>query len=61
MSGPSDAEALISPDVHISVQIEADDGLHEKWEYRNPKTGSPYFKAKSGETETMNIYLRKKK
>jgi hypothetical protein len=60
MSGASDAEALISPDVHISIQMEADDGLHEKWEYRNPKTGSRYFRAKSGETETLNVYLPKK-
>jgi len=60
MSGASDAEALISPDVHISIQMEADDGLHEKWEYRNPKTGSQYYWAKSGKTEVMNVYLRKK-
>ncbi len=60
-SGPSDYERLISLGVGISIKIEADDGQHEKWEYRDPKTGSPYFRAKSGETETMNIYLRKKK
>jgi hypothetical protein len=60
-SGPSDDERLISPAVGISIQIEADDGLHEKSEYRNPKTGSRYFRAKSGETETVNIYLRKKR
>jgi hypothetical protein len=47
--------------VGISIKIKTDDGQHQKWEYRDAKTGSPYFRAKSGETETMNIYLRKKK
>jgi hypothetical protein len=61
MSGSSDDSALISPDVHISIQIEADDGLHEKWEYRNPKTGSRYYRAVSGKTETVNVYLRAKR
>ena len=60
-SAPSDEEQLVSPAVGISNKIEADDGLHEKWEYRSPKTGSRYFRAKSGETETVNVYLRKKR
>ena len=42
-----------------SIKVEAHDGLHETWEYRDPNTGSPYFRAKSGETETMDIYLPK--
>jgi hypothetical protein len=61
MSGPSDYEQIISLGVGVSIQIEADDGLHEKSEYRNPKTGSRYFRARSGETETVNVYLRKKR
>lgn len=60
-SAPSDYERLISLGVGISIKIEADDGQHDKWEYSDAKTGSPYFRAKSGKTETMNIYLRKKK
>jgi hypothetical protein len=60
MSGPSDYATLISPGLELSIQIEADDDLHEKWEYRNPKTGSRYFQAKSGKTEILNVYLRKK-
>ena len=44
----------------ISIQIEADDGQHEKWEYRNPRTGSRYYRPKSGETETIDVYLHKK-
>lgn len=58
--GGSEKDYLISPGAEYSIQIEADDGLHEKWEYRNPKTGYRYFQVKSGETETVNIYLRKK-
>ena len=61
MSGPSDYTTLISPGLELSVQIEADNGLYEKWEYRNPKTGSRYFQAKSGKTETVNVFLRKKR
>ena len=60
-SGGSEPNYLISPSTEVSIQIEADDGLHEKWEYRNPKTGSRYFQVKSGETETVNVYLRKKR
>ena len=52
---------MISLEVGISIKIEADDGQHEKWQYRDPKTGSAYFRSKSGETETINIFLRKKK
>jgi hypothetical protein len=59
-SAPSDYEKLISLGVEISIRIEADDGQHEKWEYRDPKTGSPYFRAISGKTDTITIYLRKK-
>ena len=60
MSGPSDYQRLISLGVAVSIKIEADDGLHEKSQYRNPITGSRYFRAKSGKTETVNVYLRKK-
>ncbi len=60
-SGPPEFGRLISLGVEILIRIEADDGMHEKWEYRNPKTGSRYFRAKSGETETVNIYLPPKK
>ena len=61
MSGASDYTTLISPGVGLSIQIEADDGLHETWQYRNPKTGSRYFTARSGETETVTVFLRKKR
>jgi hypothetical protein len=61
MSGPSDYTTLISPGFDFSIQIEADDGQHEKWEYHDPKSGSRYIRGKSGKTETLNIYLRKKK
>jgi len=60
-SAPSNYERLISLGVGISTKIEVDDGQHVKWEYRNPKTHSRYFRAKSGETETVNVYLRKKR
>jgi len=59
--GQSDFVQPVPVGVGISIKIEADDGHHKKWEYRDPKTGSPYFRAKSGETETMTIYLRKKR
>jgi len=61
MSGPSDFQTLVLPNLPLSIQVEAQDGLHEKSEYRNAKTGSRYFRAKSGETETVNIYVRKKR
>jgi hypothetical protein len=61
MSGPSAYSILVSPGLDLAIDIEADDGLHETWQYRNPKTGSRYFRAKSGETETVNVYLRKKR
>jgi hypothetical protein len=60
-SALSDYERLISLGVEISIRIAADDGQHEKWEYRDPKTGSPYFRAISGKTDTITIYLRKNK
>ena len=60
-SSGSDYERLISLGVGISIKIEADDGQHLKSEYRNPKNGSRYFRARSGKTEVVNIYLRKKR
>jgi hypothetical protein len=60
-SGPSDYEKIVSLAVGVSIQIGADDGLHEKWEYRDPITGSRYFRARSGKTEVVNINLRKKR
>jgi hypothetical protein len=59
MSGESDYRSLVSTDVDLSIRIEAYDGLHEEWEYRNPKNGSRYYRARSGKTETVNVYLRK--
>jgi hypothetical protein len=59
-SGSSDFVEPVPVGVGISIKIEADNGHHKKWKYRDPKTGSLYFRAKSGETETMNVYLRKK-
>jgi hypothetical protein len=58
-SGPGTIPVPVG--VGISINIKTDDGRHVKWHYHDPKTGSPYFRAKSGETETMDIYLRKKK
>jgi hypothetical protein len=60
-SDQPDSERMISLNVNISIKIEADDGQHRKWEYRNPRTGSAYFRATSGQTETINIFLRRKK
>jgi hypothetical protein len=60
-SAPSVYEQLISLGVGISIKIEADDGQYEKWEFRDAKTGSPFFRAKSGKTDTITVYLRKKK
>jgi hypothetical protein len=45
--------------VDIAIRVEASDGLHEEWKYRNSKTGSRYYRARSGKTETVNVYLRK--
>jgi hypothetical protein len=59
MSGEADYESLVSTDVDLSIRIEARDGLHDEWKYRNPKTGSRYYRARSGKTETVNVYLRK--
>jgi len=61
MSGPADYQRLISLGVDVSIQIEADDGQHVKSEYRNPKNGSRYFRARSGKTEIVNVFLRKKR
>ena len=57
--GLSDHEHFMPVGVGISIKVEAD-GQHEKWEYHDPKTGSPYYRAKSGETETMDVYLHMK-
>ena len=59
LSGESVYESLVSTDVDLSIRIEAADGLHEEWGYRNPKTGSRYYRARSGKTEMVNVYLRK--
>jgi hypothetical protein len=59
LSGQSDYESLVSTDVDLSIRIEASDGLHEEWAYRNLKTRSRYYRAKSGKTESVNVYLRK--
>jgi hypothetical protein len=58
-SGPSEDERTMPLEVGVSIHVEADDGQHEKWEYRDPKTGSRYFRARSGKTETVHVYLRK--
>ena len=58
-SGPGTTPVPVG--VGISIKIKTDDGRRVKWQYRDAKTGSPYFRAKSGETETLNVYLRKKK
>jgi hypothetical protein len=58
-AGDSDYDQFMPIGVGISITVEAKGGLHERWEYRDPKTGSPYFRAKSGETETIDVYLHK--
>ena len=58
--GGSGSSEFVPAGVGISIKIEADDGKHVKWQYHDSKTGSLYFRVKSGETETMTIYLRKK-
>src|ERR1700676_2594617 len=58
-SGSSDFVEPVPVDVGISIKIEADDGHHKKWEYRDIKTRSRYFRAKSGETTTMSVSLGK--
>jgi carboxypeptidase family protein len=62
-SGPSDYAQPVPVGVGISIEVSADTHgqSNYQWQYRDPKTGSRYFRAKSGETETMNIYLRQKK
>ena len=57
--GGSDYETLISTGVDIAIRVEASDGLHEEWKYRNSKTGSRYYRARSGKTDVLNVYLRK--
>jgi hypothetical protein len=59
--GESERDQFMPIGVGISIKIEADDGHHKKWEYRDAQTHSRYFRAKSGETETVNVYLRKKR
>lgn len=58
-SGPSDIEKPVPVGVGISLKASADahGQLDYQWQYKDPKTGSPYFRAKSGETETMTIYV----
>jgi hypothetical protein len=58
-SGPSDFERLVPVGVGISIKVSNDkhSQFDYQWQYRDPKTGSPYFRAKSGETETMNVYV----
>jgi hypothetical protein len=60
-SGSSDFVEPVPVGVGFSIKIEAYDGKHEKWEYHDSKTGSRYFRAKSGEIETINVYLRGKR
>lgn len=58
-SGPSDIEKLVPVGVGISIQVSNDKHSQSdyQWQYRDPKINSPYFRAKSGETETMTIYV----
>jgi hypothetical protein len=58
--GESERDQFMPIGVGISIKIEADDGHHKKWEYRDAKTHSRYFRAKSGETITIDVNLRKK-
>jgi hypothetical protein len=58
-SAPSDYEQIISAGVGIAIQIAADDGLHKKWNYRNSKTGSRYFWAAPGRTDSVTVFLSK--
>jgi hypothetical protein len=62
-SGPADFENSAPVGVGISIKVSNDkhSQFDYQWEYRDPKTGSPYLRAKSGETETVNVYLRKKR
>lgn len=62
-SGPSDYAQPVPVGVGISIEVSVDSHgqSNYQWQYHDPKTGSRYFRAKSGETETMNIYLRQMK
>jgi hypothetical protein len=59
-SGSSDFVEPAPVDVGISIKIEADEGRHKKWEYRDEITHSRYIRVKSGETTTVDVNLRKK-
>lgn len=58
-SGPSDFEHSVPPGVGISIKVSSDKHGNSdyQWRYRDAKTGSPYFIAKSGEPETMTVYV----
>jgi hypothetical protein len=60
-SGPSDLDEFVPVGVGISIKVSAASHGQDsfQWQYHDPETGSPYFNAKSGETETMNIYVPK--
>jgi hypothetical protein len=61
-SGPPEFENSVPVGVGISIKVSADSHgqSNYQWQYHDPRTNSPYFRAKSGETETMNIYVPKK-
>lgn len=58
-SGPPDFEHSIPAGVGISIKVSSDEHAPPgyQWQYRNPKTRSPYFRVKPGETETITTYL----
>jgi hypothetical protein len=58
--GDSDYDQFMPVGVGISIQINADDGQHKKWEYRDAKTHSRYLRVKSGETTMIDVNLHKK-
>jgi hypothetical protein len=60
-SNQSDFVSIFSWRARLSFEIKADDGRHETWHYRNPKTGSRYYVPKPGKTEKIEVYLGKKK
>lgn len=58
-SGPPDFEHSIPAGVGISIKVSSDEhgSSDYQWRYRDPKTGSAYFRAKPGETETITTYV----
>jgi hypothetical protein len=58
-SGPPDIERFVPSDMGISINVSADShGQSDyQWQYRDPKSGSVYLKAKSGETKSMDILI----